>query len=211
MDSSNNNTSNITSSKPKILADYTKMEDDYGRDIDHLVKEGTLSIEQFQTYSRTYCWYCGRPYVAVDGKRHIRIRTLNKKETESTAVKKVTTTYSRTIKIPECSECKAYHAINDKSINHQGNLALIIGYSMVAALLIYLCNSTGETATVLIIGIFASLALYMVVAVLGMLVLWPFKTIYDAITHEKEKNPQPTLRSEEDLPMIRDAHEDGFY
>ena len=199
-----------TPSKPKVLQDYTKMEDDYGRDIDRLVKEKTLTDEQFQTYTNTYCWYCGRPYSAIDGARHIRSRKLTKQERKTDGVKKITTTYTRTVQIPECTDCKAFHVVDDKKTNNMGNMAFIIGYLIVAAVLAYLCVTTGETGMVLLIGIMVSLSLFMVVGFVGMLVLWPFMALYELITHEKEKNPQPKLRSENDVPQVIKARRAGF-
>lgn len=200
-----------TSSQPKVIADYTKMEDDYGREIDRLAKEGKLTNEQFATYTNDYCWYCGRPFAAIDGARRIRAVRLQKEETKSDGVKRTRTTYTRTVNVPECSECKAFHEVDDKKMGKVGNAAFIVGYLIVAGVLTYLCISTGETATVLIIGIMASLALYMLVGLVGMLVIWPFKALYELITHEKEKNPKPKLRSEEDVPLVKQAHKAGFY
>jgi len=197
-------------SEDKAVADYTKLEDDYGREIDRLAKEKALTDEQFQIYTNGYCWYCGRPFAAIDGARYLRQRKMTKEETKSTAVKRITTTYTRTVSIPECSECKAFHAVDDKKTGRMGNAAFVMGYLLVAALLTYLCISTGETATVLVIGIIASLALYMLVAVIGWLVIWPIKALYDLITHEKEKNPKPNLRSEEDVPQVIKARKAGF-
>lgn len=200
-----------TPSQPKEVADYTKMEDDYGREIDRLVKEKKLTDEQFHTYTNGYCWYCGRPYSAIDGARHLRDVKYTKEERRTEGVKKITTTYTRTVSIPECSDCKAFHEINDKKNGKIGNAALIVGYIIVALFLIFLCNRTGETGTVLIIGIIASLALYMLVALIGWLVIWPFRAIFDLITHEKEKNPQPKLRNENDVPQVIKAHHAGFH
>lgn len=211
----NNNIQSLSngnsSSLPKVLADYTKMEDDYGREIDRLAKEDKLTTDQFQTYTNGYCWYCGRPYSAIDGRRHTRILNLKKEETKTTGIKKVTTTYTKRISVPECTECKAFHTKDDAETAKQSNTALIVGYLLVAAFLVYLCITTGETATVLIIGIIASLGLYMLVGLIGILVTWPFRALYDAITHKKEKDPKPTLRKEEDIPMVKMAHKSGFY
>lgn len=195
----------------KVVQDYKKMSDDYGKDIDRLVKENKLTDSQFQTYTSEYCWYCGRPYSAIDGKRHLRTLKLTKKTRRTEGVRKITTTYTKTISVPECSQCKAFHADDDEKNNIRGIFNIIVGYLLVAGLLAYLCHTTGDTESVLIFGIIISLSLFMVVYLIGALVTWPFVELYKLITNEKEKNPQPTLRSQYDIPKVIQAQEDGYH
>lgn len=187
--------------------------DEYKRDVEKLIEDGSLTNEQFSEYTMHYCWYCGRKYSSVDGERHIRNYAMTRTERTTKGLRNIITTYTRTIHIPECTECNKYHKVIDSAKKTAKIISYTIIYTLAAipiGYMTYLFKDEGLVMMLLFAGMCIGMLIYLhrVFRFLGSIFVTPFLMCYCAI----KKRAYPfKLRNERQVPLVKAARKDGFH
>lgn len=183
---------------------------EYEKSIKRLIDNDELTQEQFTDYTNDYCWYCGRSFNSIDGERHIHKHIMIKRERTTKGLRNITTTYTRSIPIPECSECNEFHQIGDSAKKFASVAAHIIGFAIVGIPLLYatiIWWGHEGLGTIVIAGVLIAISIHFILYPLSRLLVLPYQLLYCRI---RRGNYHKNLRNEKKVPLVKSAKKEGF-
>lgn len=171
--------------------------DEINRTIDTKIEDGTLTNDEYDNYITTHCWYCGAPLEENHNSKKIKLS--RSKILHLSAEKLI-------FNIPECSECHKFHTKEKHRewLNTSISLAAALPASNILDLIL------PETVTEILE--FAGMEMFD----LTFLLLIPIisKALSQGRIVMREKfhtgTPDPVLRPEEAIPMVKEAKSNGF-